>query len=316
MPTRTWVRGLLSYAPGFERWASTRAGGGSTLSAPYCYGVWMRHLVLAFQSGLSTTPEVVAELGPGKSVGIGLAALLCGARAYYALDVIGYADAQKSLEVLDGLLALLQARAPIPDPLAIPGVEPALDSYAFPSSILTNERLAAALNPARVEALRKAVVRLNTVDQGDGALRYLTSWQQAGAVEEGTVDLILSQAVLEHVDNLEDAYHAMHRWLKPGGFMSHQIDFRSHAIASEWNGHWGIGDFEWGIMRGRRGYFLNRAPYATHLRYLRQAGLRVVRERRLYESNGLPRSRLARRFSGISDEDLRTAGVFVQAVRP
>ena len=315
MPIRTWLRGLLSFAPGFEQWASTRSGGGGTLSALYCYGVWMRHLTLASQSGLSTTPEVVAELGPGKSVGIGLAALLCGARAYYALDVIGYADERKNLEVLDGLIALLQARAPIPDPRAVPGVEPALDSYAFPSSILTDERLAAALEPARVEALRRAVVGLKSGGQANSPVRYLTSWQQAGAVEEGTVDFILSQAVLEHVDNLEDAYHAMHRWLRPGGFMSHQIDFRSHATAKDWNGHWGIGDFLWSIMRGKRGYFLNRAPYATHLEYLRRSGFRVVRERRLYESKGLPRTRLIARFRGISDEDLRTAGVFVQAVK-
>ena len=82
MAIRTWVRGLLSYAPGFEEWASTRAGGGSTRSARYCYGVWLRHLILASQSGLSTSPQVVAELGPGESIGMGVDALLCGVRAY------------------------------------------------------------------------------------------------------------------------------------------------------------------------------------------------------------------------------------------
>jgi hypothetical protein len=68
-------------------------------------------------------------------------------------------------------------------------------------------------------------------------------------------------------------------------------------------------------MRGKRGYFLNRAPYATHLEYLRRFGFKVVRERRIYEENGLSRARLVSRFRGISDEDLRTAGVFVQAVK-
>ena len=274
----------------------------------------MRHLIMASQSGLSTTPEVVAELGPGESIGIGLAALLCGARAYYALDVIGYADARKNLEVLDGLIALLQARSPVPDPQSIPDVEPTLDSYAFPSNILTNERLEAALTPMRVEAIRRAVLGLNTGDQS-GSVRYLTSWQQSGGVEEGTVDLILSQAVLEHVDNLSEAYQAMRRWLKPGGFMSHQIDFRSHATAEDWNGHWGINDFLWAMMRGKRCYFLNRAPYATHLEYLRLSGFKVVRECRLFNGDGLPRTRLVPRFRAISDEDLRTAGVFVQAVK-
>jgi SAM-dependent methyltransferase len=294
---------------------STRAGGGGTLSAKYCYGVWLRHLILAGQSGLSTTPEIVAELGPGESLGIGLAALLSGARAYYALDVIGYADAPKNLEVLNELVALLRNRAPVPDQLAIPGTEPALDSYAFPASILTHERLEAALHPARVQGIRRALAGLNTDGQPDGPVRYLTSWQQAGAIEEGTVDFLLSQAVLEHVDNLDDAYQAMHRWLKPGGVMSHQIDFRSHHLTKAWNGHWGIGDTPWTIIRGRRRYLLNRAPYATHVEHLRRLGFNVVREQRMYESNGLPRTRLAPRFRGISDEDLRTSAVLIQAIK-
>lgn len=309
------MRGLLSYAPGFEWWVSTREGGGGTQSAKYCYGVWLRHLILASQSGLSTPPQVVAELGPGESIGIGLAALLCGARAYYALDLIGYANARKNLEVLDGLVVLLRSRAPVPDAHDIPGVEPPLDSYAFPAHILTDERLKWALEPARVDALRKTVISLNTGGEANGPVRYLTSWQQAGAIEEGTVDLMLSQAVLEHVDNLDDAYEAMHRWLKPGGIMSHQIDFRSHALTKEWNGHWGIGDFSWKIIRGRRGYLLNRAPYATHVEHLRRLGFNVVRERRIYDSNGLPRTRLAQRFGGMSDEDLKTSGVLVQAIK-
>jgi hypothetical protein len=292
-----------------------RAGGGSTRSARYCYGVWLRHLILASQSGLSTTPRVVAELGPGESIGIGLAALLSGARAYYALDVIEYADAHNNLEVFDGLVALLRARAPVPDQAEIPGTEPTLDSYAFPSSVLTDERMKAALEPARVAALRKSLVGLSTGGRADAPVRYLTSWQQGGTIEEGTVDFMLSQAVLEHVDNLDDAYRAMHRWLKQGGFMSHQIDFRSHGTAGDWNGHWGIGDLSWRIMRGKRGYFLNRAPYATHLQCLRQLGFNIVQERRTHETNGLPRACLAPRFRGISDDDFRTAGVLVQAVK-
>lgn len=81
MAIRTCVRGLLSYAPEFEEWASTRADGGITRSARCRYGVWLRHLIVTFQSGLSTTPQV-AEPGPGESIGMGLDPLLCGVRAY------------------------------------------------------------------------------------------------------------------------------------------------------------------------------------------------------------------------------------------
>jgi hypothetical protein len=52
------------------------------------------------------------------------------------------------------------------------------------------------------------------------------------------VDLIVSQAVLEHVDDLENTYDAFAQWLRPGGRMSHEIDFHSRGLTMPWNGHW------------------------------------------------------------------------------
>ncbi|RJP62040.1 MAG: hypothetical protein C4541_00460 [Candidatus Auribacter fodinae] len=57
--------------------------------------------------------------------------------------------------------------------------------------------------------------------------------------------MIFSQAVLEHIDNLPEAYESMRLWLKPDGFMSHQIDFKCHGTAEEWNRHWAYSQSEW-----------------------------------------------------------------------
>jgi len=70
---------------------------GDTDSARYCYAVWLRHLTMSRESGLSDTPRVVAELGPGDSIGIGIAALLTGAEKYYAFDVCRYATNQRNI---------------------------------------------------------------------------------------------------------------------------------------------------------------------------------------------------------------------------
>ena len=40
----------------------------------------------------------IAELGPGDSIGIGLAALLTGANIYYAFDIIQFASNQMNLK--------------------------------------------------------------------------------------------------------------------------------------------------------------------------------------------------------------------------
>ena len=82
---RATLAGLATYVPGYEYLEPT----GGTSSARYCYSVWLRHLVMAYDSGLlQRPPATVAELGPGDSIGIGLAALLSGARKYHALDVV------------------------------------------------------------------------------------------------------------------------------------------------------------------------------------------------------------------------------------
>src|SRR5215813_2064256 len=62
--------------------------GGGAQSARYCYSVWLRHLLHASANRLNVDPVHVAELGPGLSLGIGLAAILSGVERYYAFDVV------------------------------------------------------------------------------------------------------------------------------------------------------------------------------------------------------------------------------------
>jgi hypothetical protein len=97
---------------------------------------------------------------------------------------------------------------------------------------------------------------------------------------------------------------------------SHQIGFVSHGLTPEWNGHWAIPDPVWKLIRGRRPYLLNREPASTHLRLVAHSGLTVVGEERVQIASGIPRSRLARRFRRLSDEDLTTKAIFLQAVKP
>jgi hypothetical protein len=63
------------------------------------------------RGGLPTTFHTIVEVGPGDSLGIGLAALLCGVEHYIALDVVRYAQTTRNLQILDELIALLRDRA-------------------------------------------------------------------------------------------------------------------------------------------------------------------------------------------------------------
>src|SRR5690242_13726234 len=66
--------GMATYVPGL--WHLTGRKTGGSASARYCYSVWLRHLSMLHESALPTMFETTAELGPGDSLGIGLATML------------------------------------------------------------------------------------------------------------------------------------------------------------------------------------------------------------------------------------------------
>ena len=303
------LRGAASYLPGYSHSPSEM----TVEPARYFYSVWLRHLSLAalrvegFQ-----LPRVVAELGPGSAIGTGLCALISGAEVYCSFDVVRYADPQRNLRVLEELIELFRARAPIPGPGEFPDARPPLTSYAFPSEVLSEEHLARCLAPARLDAIRAALRGEDSPIQ----IRYVVPWQGVAELEPESVDFVYSQAVLEHVVDLEDAYAALYAWLRPGGIGSHQIDLKSHELTRHWNGHYGLPRAAWRVMRGRRPWLLNRVSPQGHLDLLEAAGFERVASDRMLGAPGLPRWRLSPSFRDLSDEDLLTDGLFVQVRKP
>jgi hypothetical protein len=132
-------------------------------------------------------------------------------------------------------------------------------------------------------------------------------------IRQATVDLIRSHSVLEHVVNLEDSYRACALWLKPGGWMSHQIDFTSHHLAKEWNAQWAYPEWMWKIIVGKRRFAINRRPCSHHLQWLRASGFEVVCHLKQTGTNGIKRSQLAPGRRGLSEDDLTCSGTFLQA---
>ena len=305
---RAFCKGTLSLIPGLYRFIG---GTGGTCSARYCYTVWMRHLILAVQHGLPGVPEAVAELGPGDSIGTGLSALLSGANRYLALDVFPYPSDGRNLAIFDELVSLFESRAPLPGDEEFPRVYPKLQSYAFPHEIVTDERLAASLQPERLAKIRGCL----SGAMADGAIRYVAPWNDARTMERQSVDLIISQAVMEHVDDLEHTYRCLHDWLKPGGMLSQDIDFSCHGLSAKWSGHWGFSKLKLGLARGGRPWLLNRQPHSAHVALLGKYGFDIVHESKTPDPNGIARAQLHRDFAWLSDEDLTTRNCLLQAIR-
>lgn len=308
MKIKQLIYGMATFVPGVNRYRAKGTGG--TNSARYCYSVWLRHLVMAKENGVLTKfPKIVAELGPGDSLGIGFAALLSGCEKYFALDVVKHANAERNIEIFDELVSLFSRREPIPGEDEFPRVKPFLNNYQFPNDILNESRLQDALERSRIEKIRNDIIH-----ESNQFIQYKVPWDEASVIEKQAVDMIYSQAVLEHVDDLRGTYKAMRLWLKRKGFISHEIDFKCHGTADEWNGHWAYSDFMWKLIRGRRPYLLNREPLSTHISIMRQEGFNIVCLRKTKMGSKLTKSDLSLRFRSISNDDLTTSDAFIQAV--
>jgi hypothetical protein len=310
------LKGAASYVPGVAK--NFIKGTGGTVSARYCYSIWLRHLVMADQYRLTTRPSTVAELGPGDSIGTGLAALLSGSERYYALDVVRYADDRRNMEMFEALVELFNNREDIPGEDEFPNVKPFLQSYKFPSHILTEERLKSSLREDRIDEIRRGISSpgnsYETRDQSS-KIYYCVPWYESDAIDPESVDMIYSQAVLEHVIDLQYTYEVLYNWLKKDGVMSHQIDFRCHKTAHQWNGHWAHSDFIWKVLWGKRKYGLNRQPCSYHLAMMDRCKFDVVCQLKVTNPNGIRRQQLASRFGHLSDEDLTTSGAFIISVK-
>jgi len=309
---KPFVRGLLSFLPGANFLLPRRKVG--TVSDPRsCYDIWLKHITLAWRSGWTEIPKTLVELGPGDSLGVGFAALLTGAEHYIGLDILKNADTKSSLRLFDALVELFKNRTGRPQ-TDWPDYDDFLDSRRFPHRILTEKRLAVCLAQDRIDRIREHVAALARGRKDTGMLRYVFPWKDSN-LPENSVDMVLSHAVLEHVENLDMAYRRMHVWLRRGGLMSHDIDLRCHGLSSVWNGHWAIPELLWKMIAGRRAFLINRRPCSDYVDLTRRHGFEIVA---VYKETlpGIARSQLAPRWKHLSDDDLCCSKAFLLAVKP
>jgi hypothetical protein len=319
LSARLLAGGLKSYLPIPKSYKGT----GGSISARYCYAVWLRHLIEIGGAVPELRPRVLAELGPGDSVGLGIAALLSGVDRYIAFDVFAHVDLEVNLQVLDEVVTLFRERARIPDAEELPELHPRIENHAYPEATLARLGLAPRTDEARVQSLRHALCAAigGSHDRGDEAaeIQYVCPWATA-ALTPGSVDLLISQAVLQDMDHwtsssiLRTAFEAMARWLRPGGAMSHQVNL-AFPDCERWNQHWAYGESTWKLIRGRRPYYVNRVPASEYLRLCDEYGFDVVSARRVSDQRGFDRSRLARRFRDLPADDLTTRALHFVAVK-
>lgn len=304
------LKGLIKHVPGVKKMLS--GGTGGTTESRYCYSIWMRHL-MHWSSVHSRLPETVIEIGPGDSLGVGLAALLSGSSRLYALDVVKYWDNQRNVQVFEALVELFGQKAAIPDASEYPNVKPLLTNYEFPASMLTDQRLSQSLSPARINSIRKELS--DPENPQNTFIKCQVPWNRHTAIAAESADFIYSQAVLEYVSDLDETFGLMKQWLKPAGLMSHTIDFKSHGLTPSWNGHWTLSDLEWRIVKGGQKFLLNREPVSTYVDLHKKHGFSIIKNLSTTMKNNMRDVSWAKKFKHLSEEDKTTSGAYMLSVK-
>lgn len=268
------IYGISTFIPGFYKIRSKFKGSGGTYSSRYCYAVWFRHLISIYNKTNIRKFDTIAEIGPGDSIGVGLLALILGVKKYYAFDVVKFANIKKNLKIFYELVDLLRQRENIPDQKEFPKVNPFLMNYDLPYHIYTNEFIEKCLSKERIQKIEYSIKNQN---KNDSQIFYYNDKDiYNNKVNKNSIDLIFSQATMEHIDDISNQYRSMNNLLKPEGLISNSIDFRSHGYAPSWDKHWEFSDLYWKLLRGKRPYLINRLPLSEHLKLMEMYNFKII----------------------------------------
>ena len=171
-------------------------------SLDYIDAVFADYERYAGLTGEAIEGKTILELGPGDSFGVALRFIAAGAAKVITADrFIPIRDSGQQRAIYEGVLSRMSA----------------------------DER-------ARVDAcsLRPGSIWTPWASMFAPGVGIEEAPAQIG---EASVDVIVSRAVLEHVFDLDTAFAAMHRLLKPGGRMAHKVDLRDHGLFTDGGQH-------------------------------------------------------------------------------
>lgn len=295
MRLKPFIKGAGSFVLPPLRSTAHRVEGFSSEDAEFCYSLFLRHHSHAAPHFLGSIPGIVAELGPGSSLGVGLCALICGANIYYALDFVDHTDPTVNLRVFDELVEMFRERRPVPRNEAV-FPEPA--TWQFPTDLVMS-------NDDRLAAIRDDLLNKKNM-----FIRVAVPWADV-QIPEKSIGWLWSHSVLEHVDDIEHAWKCCAAWLSSDGVMTHNIDYQCHGLTAHWDGHRSINDLCWKILRGRRPYLINRLPHSAQIALARDCGFEIASELVYTSHPAIPANALAPRFASITLRDQETAMAFV-----
>lgn len=274
---RKLIRSLISYIPGLEK-VIRKSGTDGSNQAEYCFNIWRYHQsqILKHSNGIHNA--VVGELGPGDSLGVGICAIFDGAKRYYGLDAIRHASQSVNDCVLSDLALNYREKF-------------------FHFSNLKKEQIRQELageNPPKL-------------------INYYAPWLDESSNIYSQFDLVLTNAVLEHILDIDMTYQRVFSMLKNGGLFSNVIDYGAHEFSNRWFDHLSYGPIMWKFLLHVRLYPISRYSHSQHLIAMKAAGFKIIYEERRMSAK-LEIDKIDKRLSPFfNDDDLATRSGYILA---
>ena len=150
--------------------------------------------------------------------------------------------------------------------------------------------------------------------------RYMQSGLESlKSIDDECIDLVFSQAVLEHVRLAEfsDVAKELYRIQKISGIGSHRIDFKDHLGGSLNSLRFSANLWEKDWFAFRSGFYTNRIRLSQVLSEFESAGFVVeVSGTEMWDQLPLRKDQMSKEFIGMEDTDLLTKGANIIVKKP
>lgn len=253
---------------------------GAMDSVDYAIGVLKKHFGEFDLAEKNIRNKCIVELGPGRSLGIGMLLIIFWASKVYELDATKMA--------FDNDIILTQI----------------VDFFLQP-------------NTSNITAIdRDQLLKIKSTgwDYFQDKLIYHAPYNfDAWPIPSQSVDIVFSHAVLEHVSNLPTMYLEMNRVTKMGGAISHVVDLRDH-FRRRFLGNCArflqYSDRLWNLMTCYSPARTNRFRCCDHLQMLEDSGFEILSiDKRIETELPVEANTITDRFASMAEEELKISGI-------
>ena len=155
---------------------------------------------------------------------------------------------------------------------------------------------------------------IDSLLESAGAKYLSTGLVSMKSIPSSSVDLVYSQAVLEHirVSEFEDTMRECYRIMDTGGLMSHVVDFKDHLGGGLNNLRFPTSLWERDWFALNSGFYTNRIRFSQMLKIGEKVGFTVsTKSVTRWESKVIADRHVAEEFSDLTLDDLLVSGAHI-----